>query len=68
MKRERVALLLVIAAAGCMAAALALPLLHSGVTLELPAWVPAGFRSRFRRECPGRGYKIGTSPRRCTRR
>ncbi len=47
MKPERLALLLVIAATGCMVAALWLPLLHSSLAVELPSWVPEGFRSRL---------------------
>lgn len=47
MKRERLARWLIIPAIGCMIGALSLPLLHSSLSVELPSWVPPGFRVRF---------------------
>jgi len=45
MKRER--LWLIVPAIGCMIGALRLPLLHASFSVELPRWVPPGFRLRF---------------------
>lgn len=47
MKSQRVALLLVLGAAACMAAALSLPLLHSRVVFGLPGWVPTALGLRL---------------------
>jgi len=46
-KQQRLTVVLIIAATGCMAAALWLPLLRSRIAFELPSWVPPAIQLRF---------------------